>query len=254
MLAPTPPDIDPSSPRYTKRPLEQPARNVKEMQRRFYRAGEQINGSVIQHHPGSEIIVVDFEDDANLLSLYNEVMGQFSKDQARKQVHFPLPVYFYNKVREQMLYDREFVEGLVDGKTQNRLRNYPGYATQFPKLASSEFTEKSKTLAPLNGEKIQLGAYLEMGVGICRQQAAVIAACMEKAIRENRAPGWKGGAELRANQNSRGGHTWVFLQRNTGEPYVVDPAQGFLGNPDVPGPHWDYNAGYKHHRFGFPGS
>lgn len=105
-------------------------------------------------------------------------------------------------------------------------------------------------LPPLEDTKIAVGAYLKLGFGICRQMAVIVGACMERAIREGKAPNWQG-VEIRANYKGLG-HVWTHLKGKNGREIVVDPARGYIGEVDNSG--WDYQRGYENHIFGVPGT
>ena len=134
--------------RYT-RLLAQEARNWNEMGRQFYVAGGEVDGSVIQQCPGSEIMVVDFEKDELLRHFYDDTMKVFDESKADSQW---LPGYFKDRIRHALEPDVDFVEGLIDGITQEKDRR--------------NFVRKCP---PLKNEKIYVGEYLRMGKGVCRQ-------------------------------------------------------------------------------------
>ena len=78
------------SPRYTQRYDNQPARNRQEYIREFYTAGERLDGSVIQHCPGSEAMVIDFEKDRDLRDFYDLCVSEYDQAKAdNAELQFP---------------------------------------------------------------------------------------------------------------------------------------------------------------------
>ena len=236
--------------RYTRQIQAQLARSESAMERPFYRAGGRLDGSVIQHYPGSEILVVDFAQDEALKEFYERELMYYEKQSAEYKDALPLPKYLYERVKQVVYYDDKFDVGLLTGETQKRLgadlKHFAYYALKMP----VERLMAVQKLPPLQNEKVYLGTYLKLGIGVCRQQATVVAACMERAISEGRAPGWLG-VELRANKiKSLQGHAWAASLRSDRHIIVSDPARRYYG--EEAGGTWNYGLGYETHAFGRP--
>ena len=236
--------------RYTRQIQAQLARSESAMKRPFYRAGGQLDGSVIQHYPGTEILVVDFTQDEALKEFYDQELAWYERQPVGYKNTVPLPKYLYHRVKSVVSYEEQFDLGLLTGETQKKLGDdlkfFACYALKMP----VERLIAIQKLPPLQNEKIYLGTYLKLGIGVCRQQATIVAACMERAISEGRAPGWLG-VELRANKiKSFWGHAWAANMRSDHRTFVSDPARHYYG--EEAGGTWNYGLGYESHVFGHP--
>ena len=75
----------------------------------------------------------------------------------------------------------------------------------------------------------------------------IAAACIERAIREGRAPTWRK-VEYRGTYGGVDPHAWAAAERLDGEVWAIDPSMGYCG-PDDKGFH-EYQRGYENHIFG----
>jgi hypothetical protein len=96
-----------------------------------------------------------------------------------------------------------------------------------------------------DGDKLDLGAFIEEGIGVCRHQALVVAVMLEKMkeqghirgdISVDRSQRWSPNGE-------REGHAWVRYTSHSGEVMILDVAQDYIGliqdsEGDKQG--WDY--------------
>jgi len=242
------------SPRYTVRYQDQEARKTEVMGRPFYRAGEKIDGSVIQHCPGGEIMVTDFGKDTFLRDFYEQTLADFKKAQAEGK-GYSLPLYFYQAIQARETPDKPIVDGLITGEVQDTLKKKTGLYQRMLQRSNNQILEQTAQLPPLKNEKFSVGNYLALGYGVCRQQAVTLGACMERAINEGQTTDWVKGAEIRANlANPTDGHAWVALLNKNGVTYIYDPAQNYPGPEDLATSHWPYRKGYENHKFGEPGT
>ncbi len=237
--------------RYTVLTQNQLAREFDKMGRPFYVAGDRIEGSVIQHGD-EEILVVDFEKDKDmvLLKFYEDVMSEYQSSFRKES----LPNFIQKKILERVSYDLAIDNMLLDGNLDTSYRmGVAGKLNNFgDRLNYGEIAAYAARVGPLRNKKTYLGNYLNMGFGVCRHQAAILGACMERAIESGRAPGWKG-VELRANfVTGKEGHMWVVCQDESGREIICDPARNYYGMDEQRG--WKYDMGYENHEFGVPNS
>jgi hypothetical protein len=224
--------------RYTQAVSEQEARKVEVMNRPFYVAGGEINRSVIQQWPNSEIMVVDFDKDRQLRKFYDETLLDLK---SRGWGSEWLPKLLMERISGGLNYDLNLVNGLIDGEARSNAGNN--------KRVSGEAKELIEKCPNLANEKIYVGEYLKMEIGVCRQMGLMAAACMERAIKEGRAPVWKA-VEYRGLYGGADPHAWAVVERMDGLVVVIDPATGYCG-PETKG-FYPYSAGYENHTFGKP--
>lgn len=242
------PGVDNSPARYTKLFRGQEARRGDLFKRPFYIAGETIDGAVIQHLPGSEVMVVDFEKDKVLKKFYDSVISDYSGIQDPNKPS--LPEYVQKRVEGVVVYNMEISDAFTDGTLQTLVSNPVWMSKLDSRIDKDTLIEISKW-GTLENIKVDVGTYIKLRAGVCRQQGVIVAACMERAIRENRALGWKG-VEIRGNFDIPGGHLWAVCLDDKGKEHVFDPANHYHGGPD--GGNWNYRLGYENHTFGKPGS
>ena len=242
------PGVDNSLARYTQFSQRQEARVDPLFERPFYIAGERIDGSIIQHCPGSEVMVVDFEKDKVLKKFYDEVLRDFSLVQS--DIKTTLPEYIQKRVEGVVVYNMEISDAFTDGTLQNLVSN-PDWMSKLDSRIDKETLIKIAKWGLMENVKVDLGTYIKLRAGVCRQQGVLVAACMERAIREGKAPGWKG-VEIRANMDIALGHLWAVCLDDKDREHVFDPAQHYGGGPD--GGNWNYKLGYENHVFGKPGT
>ncbi len=85
-----------------------------------------------------------------------------------------------------------------------------------------------------DGHEIDLGVFMEVGVGVCRHQALACAALLE----DFKEAGYlRGQVSLERshrwdpdNDKDRGGHAWVRYTTYNGNPYILDVAQNYFGS------------------------
>lgn len=240
--------MDYSSARYTQLFQRQEARVDPLFDRPFYTAGEKIDGSIIQHCPGTEIMQVDFSKDKALRDFYVQAIGSYESEGFLKKKITSLPQYIQQRVERKVFWSAKIVDALQDETVDidNVLLN----SDELKKNGIDvDKLIKVAKWGPHKNTKIGIGTYLQIGAGVCRQQGVIVAACMERAIKEGRAPGWKG-AEIRANLDTPGGHLWAVCLDDKGKEHIFDPAQHYQGRPD--GGNWNYELGYEKHVFGIP--
>ena len=80
-----------------------------------------------------------------------------------------------------------------------------------------------------NNGLIDLSAYIESGVGVCRHQALLAAHLIEEAIEQKLISG-SVGVERNHDFEANGAHAWTVYRSADGkEEIIVDPAQNFVG-------------------------
>lgn len=213
--------------RYTRGIKGQEARNLAEMKRPYYVAGEKIDGGVIQHYPGTEILVVDFEKDVHLKEFYESSMQRYQKLSWIEKLQISLPAFLQAEVQKSVVYNLKISDAICDGNLGLLMRDSVWLGKLNPTISRRGLSEIAKVGA-LADRKIEVGTYLRIGAGVCRQQGVILAACMERAIASGRAPGWKG-VEIRANRDLPGGHLWAVVKDDRGNEPVFDPAQRYYG-------------------------
>ncbi len=92
-----------------------------------------------------------------------------------------------------------------------------------------------------NGKKIDLGYYIDEGVGVCRTQAVLSAYIVERMINEGLL---KGSISIdRSSQRviDGSGHAWARFTDEDGNVFIIDPAQKYVGPIEKsPDSGWDY--------------
>lgn len=85
-----------------------------------------------------------------------------------------------------------------------------------------------KIAEPYYGDKsINLGAFVKAKAGVCRHQALLAGYLLESLINQDRIPGK---VSVRRNTiDSLGAHCWAEYEADSGDVYVIDPAQQYLG-------------------------
>ena len=118
--------------------------------------------------------------------------------------------------------------------------------TIFEEVSSLLRYDKAATDAlARDGQKIALNSYINKGVGVCRTQAALSAYFVERMILDGRLNG-----RVSIDRNSRenvdgndSGHAWARYTSGSGEVFIIDPAQRFVGTLKESrnnGKSWDY--------------
>jgi len=229
--------------RYTQQRVDQVARNKNIVGRDFYMAGDPIDGRVVQQVRGIEIMVVDFEKDHALRDFY-----KFTIESYNKWSFEAWPTYLSKKLQERMVYDMDFVDGILMGDEKIREAARLGaYGGPVSKLINN---------LPENlvNRKIYVGDYLRFGRAVCRQYGVIATACMQRSILEGRVKGWNW-AEYRGTWKLEGhsGHGWAALSKQgTDRIWVVDAASDYSGWQDSREAPHNYGAGYENHVFGVP--
>lgn len=244
--------------RYSHR-RDQIARDFSQVERLYYQAGEKIDGSVLQHFPGTEILVVDFEKDDVLNRFYEDLMTTYHNLPKAVKNNIGLPEYIEQYVADHMAYNLAVINGCVMGKIPRMFANVNpsdnfGFKRDLDNRIRTDKVSEFMKHGDCVDKKVNVGVYITMGVAICRQQATIAAACMERAIAQGRAPGWVG-VEIRANMNDNvvEGHVWMVALRDNGQEEVYDPTAYQLNKRHTMGP-WGYQKGYEQHIFGVSGT
>jgi hypothetical protein len=90
-----------------------------------------------------------------------------------------------------------------------------------------------RELGPADGQKIELGVFMDAGVGVCRHQALACAALLEDFkdagyihghVSIDRSHRWDPD-----NDKDRGGHAWVRYTTEDDNAYILDVAQNYFG-------------------------
>lgn len=239
--------------RYTRAFDVQKARDMQMMDGMgFYEAGRRIDGSVIQHCPGSEILVVDFERDPLLLSLYDEIMVKY--EASNRLIRGGLPAFIQREIQSRFAYNVEVVDALAEGRLAELL-NDPNFTRRIgagrnKNIHMDQIREAAK-LGAMQDKKLPVGIYIGMGVMVCNQMGVIEAGMMERAIDQGRAKEYVG-VEIRANMDKPGGHLWAVLLNQNGKEEIYDPAMRYHGKAEWG--RWNYKKGYENHIFGKPGT
>lgn len=102
---------------------------------------------------------------------------------------------------------------------------------QTMKYSMADVDEILRLVGGRDHRKIGLSAYIDRGVGVCRHQA-LLAASMLEILRNQGFVGGRASVERSMQwpeQGDSGGHSWVRYTSSTGEVYILDPAQDFIG-------------------------
>ncbi len=244
------PGAGPEQARYTQRiDFHQAAREKAQYGREFYVAGKRIDGSVIQHCPGTEAMVVDFENDKALNFLYEQIIQGFKGRQPDQSAQ-SLPEFAQQFIENRIAYNRDISDSLVAGNLDQLIAT-PGWVERLDPRINRGVLAILPKHGKLADEKIEVGVYSSLRAGVCRQMGVILGACMERAISKVELPGYKR-VEIRANMDIPGGHLWIVMQDNQGREIVYDPAQHYHGEQDRG--QWNYKKGYENHVFGVPNS
>lgn len=153
---------------------------------------------------GTEAIVVDSEDHPDVYWDY----FREACDRARNGEH------------------GDVVLGKVVGAAFGTVRSKMRYSPQ-------GVAQIRRRFGPAEGQKIDLSAFMEAGVGVCRHQALTCAVLLE----DFKEAGYIRG-EISVDRNRRwnptsvkdiSGHVWVRYTTPHGTPYILDPAQNYFG-------------------------
>ncbi len=164
-----------------------------------------INGGVYLGSSAREAIVVDFEKDDALQSLYEEAKRRSLDESGHMDEHQAL-LQVYVAVKEAMETSGAAVYQLV---TDNDLGN--------------------------NG-KVYLGSFIDNHIGVCRHQNLACAAILERFIDEGLL---HGSVSIDRSRNEKGGHAWCRYTTSTGRVTIVDVTHEFVGDV-TDGALWDY--------------
>lgn len=168
-----------------------------------------INGGVQYGTYGGEAIVVDSDK-------YPEQYDRYY-DQSKEQItengvveRSQVLRAVFDTVKNNMAYSQFGVDSLLDGVARsNGLRAFA------------------------DGTKVDLSAFMAAGVGVCRHQALVAGALLEKYKDEGYI---RGEVSVDRNMNfrptgeSRGGHAWVRYTTNKRNIFILDVAQNYFGS------------------------
>lgn len=140
--------------------------------------------------------------------------------------------------REQEYYDRIVDSALdralkPDGTPDKGLilESVFNVATELMPYSLDGVDKVNKDLNIADYQKVSLLAYVDSNVGVCRHQALLVTAMLE--ILHNRGI-VKGTASIDRNiqwpeEGDPGGHAWVRYTNGSGQVYILDVAQGFIG-------------------------
>jgi len=95
------------------------------------------------------------------------------------------------------------------------------------------------TASQYAGQKVDLNYYIESGKGVCRHQALLAGYLLERLKDEGQISG-----QASVDRNSvrgRGAHAWTRYTSSTGDVFIIDPTQDYVGRLDeVPENSWFY--------------
>lgn len=155
--------------------------------------------------PGAEAIVIDSEkypeQYQRMRSLFNNELSKITET-SEAPTESQVAEAILRTVSGIMTYDAEYVDSIA-----------------------KKMTNEGKKV-----RKVDLGLYLEEGRGICRHMALAAAWLGSEARRAGLLNGVPT-AEVNQKLTGTGGaHEWMrFTSNNTGDVYIVDPAQGYHG-------------------------
>ncbi len=100
--------------------------------------------------------------------------------------------------------------------------------------------EKTNKIAT-DYQKVALNVYINEGVGVCRTQAVLAAYLIERLVGEGKLEG-RVSVDRNTDHAVAGGHAWARFTNNSGEVFIIDPSQKYVGKLtdtyDKDG--WDY--------------
>lgn len=161
-------------------------------------------GIYISSGPFSEAIVVDSTRDTGITKLYADVLkrsrrfGFFKPGMAIDAV--------YNAVAEAM-----------------------------PVANSGRVGETIEKYGIMPEQKVELGIFLEEGIGMCKHYALACGIALELLARDAYL---RGNARINRSHNGKDGHAWARFNRSNAAATIVDVALGYRGLPSA-GP-WHY--------------
>lgn len=173
--------------------------------RRIIGRDSRIEGGVYAGTYGGEALVVDrkkYSDSFDRLEseVESRIREELHTDPTAKRKGLLLPAV-YETVRDKMPYSQAGVEAV------NRAQNIS------------------------DGDKIALNDYIDAKVGVCRHQALTVGALLESYIDKgdlrgqvsiDRSQTWSPNGEA-------SGHAWVRYTTSRGTIYIIDVAQGYIG-------------------------
>ena len=182
---------------------------------------EDVRGGVYYGTYKGEAIVVDPEKYPDEYDRYYDIAaekatvdGKISRSEVLRAV--------FDTVKSEMDYSQDGVDGILQ-----RVADQDG----LPRFR--------------NGDKLELSMFMKEGVGVCRHQALVCAALLERFKDEGHIRG-----DISVDRNERaktederaGGHAWVRYTSSDGHIMILDVAQKYFGllKDTNPRDHWDY--------------
>jgi hypothetical protein len=167
-----------------------------------------INGGVYYGTYGGEAIVVDPENYPEQYDRYYKKATELASVDGRISRPDILNAVF-DTVASEMTYSQDGVDDMLAAiATQRGLTDYP------------------------DGAKIELGAFMQKGVGVCRHQALVCAVMLEKFKKDGLIRG-----EISVDRNMQwnprrakhDGHAWARYTAQSGNVIILDVAQEYFG-------------------------
>lgn len=167
-----------------------------------------INGGVSVPYAQAEAVLVDFDKDTTLLNFYNEVKTKVLDAIRKRRITDPVEInrLVFEEVRKAMPYTKDL-------KSFN---------------ADIERT--------FGGRKINLGYFLSRNEGVCRHQALLHGAIVERLIDEGVLNGRIGvdrGMDFNETSQDWDGHQWVRYTTSDGKVIYIDPAHHYIGTDPV---------------------
>lgn len=164
--------------------------------RRIIHRDSEIDGGVYLGQSGREAIVVDSEK-------YPEIRA------------------LYEKAKERAISQGEVKAG------GRMLRAVFGVVKEaMPKQSERAVQKLLRRCGVDPDQKISLGAFLQIGVGVCRHDALACGVLLELAKRDGYL---KGKVSVDRNSSHRGGHAWARYTHSGGYVTVLDVALGYCG-------------------------
>lgn len=168
----------------------------------------QIDGGVYYGTYGGEAIVVDSDKYPKQYDLlFDEVLNK-SKSEDGSVDRGKVLQSVFTTVSEKMKYSQEGVDNTLQ-----------------------ELAEASGSDKLIDGTKVNLGDFIEDGVGVCRHQALVTGYLLQRMKKEGYI---RGDASVERSQRwspngEREGHAWVRYTASTGDVMILDIAQRYFG-------------------------
>lgn len=178
----------------------------------------------------------------NTVIVKDRLRGKLDSDgkfRGRRLIHRDTPidggVYLGSGEREAIVVDSRKDPEI--GRLYQRAKNkasehgvlravYHAVAETMPKQDEGAVFDLIKRYGVEKDGKIGLGVFLAEGVGVCRHDALACGVTLEQFIRDGMIIG---NASVDRSRSYGGSHAWTRFTYASGDVYVLDVAQGFVG-------------------------